>query len=166
MPTSRGTLRIPQQLPGDTISLFGRQSRVIVTDYSFGQSSKLTYSTARILFAGTIGSRDVILLYGDRWEGTEFSVDDRVFSFPPSFLSSNQRRTNPHYSSTQMRPSRLRTSLLSYQILTRGHSSMRTGSLVAIAPFSSVVRISYGTLRFRATGLNPHFVAISTLARI
>ena len=89
VPTSRGTLRIPQQLPNNSISLFGRQSRVIVTDYSFGQSSKLTYSTARILFAGTIGSRDVILLYGDRWEGTEFSVDDRVFSFPPGSLKAN-----------------------------------------------------------------------------
>ncbi|KAI0790298.1 glycoside hydrolase superfamily [Irpex lacteus] len=66
VPTSNGTLRIPQQLPGNTISLFGRQSRVIVTDYSFGKSSKLLYSTARILFAGTIGTRDVILLYGDR----------------------------------------------------------------------------------------------------
>ncbi|KAI0092324.1 glycoside hydrolase superfamily [Irpex rosettiformis] len=89
VPTSRGTLRIPQQLPGNTISLFGRQSRVIVTDYSFGQSSKLTYSTARILFAGTIGVRDVILLYGDPSEGTEFAIDDSVFSFPPDSLKAN-----------------------------------------------------------------------------
>ncbi|KAI0790316.1 glycoside hydrolase superfamily [Irpex lacteus] len=83
VPTSRGTLRIPQQLPGNTISLIGRQSRVIVTDYSFGKSSKLTYSTARILFAGTIGTRDVILLYGDPNEGTEFAIDDSANSIQP-----------------------------------------------------------------------------------
>ncbi len=89
VPTSNGTLRIPQQLPGNTISLFGRQSRVIVTDYSFGKSSKLLYSTARILFAGTIGTRDVILLYGDPNEGAEFATDDNVFSFPPGSFKAN-----------------------------------------------------------------------------
>ncbi|KAI0684047.1 glycoside hydrolase superfamily [Cytidiella melzeri] len=89
VPTSMGTIRIPQQLPGNTISLFGRQSRVIVTDYSFGQSSKLTYSTARIFFAGTIGSRDVIMLYGDPSEGTEFAIDSSVISFPPNSFKAN-----------------------------------------------------------------------------
>jgi hypothetical protein len=37
---------------------------VIVTDYSFG-SSNLLYSTASIFFAGQIGSRDVLFLFGD-----------------------------------------------------------------------------------------------------
>ncbi len=62
---------------------------MIVTDYSFGKSSKLTYSTARILFEGTIGTRDVILLYGDPNEGTEFAIDDSVFSFPPGSFKAN-----------------------------------------------------------------------------
>ncbi|KAI0339083.1 hypothetical protein BDW22DRAFT_1362002 [Trametopsis cervina] len=89
VPTSLGTIRIPQQLPGNTISLFGRQSRVIVTDYTFGQTGKITYSTARILFAGTIGTRDVIVFYGDPGEGTEFAVGTDVISFPPNSFKAN-----------------------------------------------------------------------------
>lgn len=61
----------------------GRTSKVIVTDYNFGKSGKLLYSTANILFAGTIGDRDVLLLYGDPNEGTEFAIDGSVIAFPP-----------------------------------------------------------------------------------
>ncbi|KAK0457453.1 glycoside hydrolase family 35 protein [Desarmillaria tabescens] len=52
---------IPQV--ASAITLGGRQSKVIVTDYTFG-SSKVQYSTAQIFFAGVIDDRDVLFLYG------------------------------------------------------------------------------------------------------
>ena len=62
--TSLGPLTIPKQLDG--ITLNGRQSKVIVTDYTFGKNGSLLYCTANILFAGAIGDKDVIFLYKDR----------------------------------------------------------------------------------------------------
>jgi hypothetical protein len=47
------------------ITLDGRESKVVVTDYAFGSSSKLLYSTAQILYASTIDKRDVLFLHGD-----------------------------------------------------------------------------------------------------
>ncbi len=61
--TSNGTLILPQVAPSITLS--GRQSKVIVTDYKFGTSSKALYSTASVFFAGQIGGRDVLFLFGD-----------------------------------------------------------------------------------------------------
>ena len=60
--TSAGSFQIPRV--ASAITLSGRQSKVIVTDYSFG-SSKVLYSTAQVLYAGTIGNRDVLFLYGE-----------------------------------------------------------------------------------------------------
>ncbi|KAH0831870.1 glycoside hydrolase family 35 protein [Lanmaoa asiatica] len=60
--TSAGSFQIPRV--ASAITLSGRQSKVVVTDYSFG-SSKVLYSTAQVLYAGQIGSRDVLFLYGD-----------------------------------------------------------------------------------------------------
>jgi len=60
--TSAGSHQIPKVV--SAITLGGRQSKVIVTDYSFG-SSKVLYSTAQVLYAGQIGNRDVLFLYGD-----------------------------------------------------------------------------------------------------
>lgn len=62
MTTSAGWFQIPRV--ASAITLSGRQSKVVVTDYSFG-SSKVLYSTAQVLFAGVIGNRDVLFLYGD-----------------------------------------------------------------------------------------------------
>lgn len=75
----------------------GRQSKVVVTDYSFGKGSKLLFSTASIFFAGTVGNRDVILLYNDLDQSAEFALDSTttisvkansltpgVHSFPPA----------------------------------------------------------------------------------
>ncbi|KAL5524694.1 hypothetical protein ACEPAF_9839 [Sanghuangporus sanghuang] len=70
--TSIGQLTVPQTIP--SIRLSGRQSKVIVTDYRFGESHVL-YSTASILFAGHIGSRDVLFLYGDSDQQHEFAID-------------------------------------------------------------------------------------------
>ena len=60
--TSTGNVQLPQVASAMTLN--GRQSKVIVADYSFG-TSKLLYATAQILFAGRIGHRDVLYLYGN-----------------------------------------------------------------------------------------------------
>jgi Beta-galactosidase, domain 2/Beta-galactosidase, domain 3 len=60
--TSTTSLQIPQV--ASSITLNGRQSKLIVADYAFG-TSRLLYSTAQVFFAGKIGSRDVVFLYGD-----------------------------------------------------------------------------------------------------
>ena len=61
-PTSNGTLIIPQKTGG--VALDGRQSKVIITDYTFGAHGSVLYTTASVFFAGTIGNRDVLFLYG------------------------------------------------------------------------------------------------------
>lgn len=85
--TSVGAMTIPQNLQGE-IALNGHQSKVIVTDFHFGKTGHLLYSTANILFAGTIGKLDVILLYGDRDQGTEFQIGSDVTTFVPGSLTS------------------------------------------------------------------------------
>ena len=71
--TSNGTFSIPRTF--SSITLDGRESKVIVTDYTFGNSSKLLYSTAQVFFAGQIGTRDVLFLYGDSDQQHEFVLD-------------------------------------------------------------------------------------------
>ncbi|KAF9522175.1 glycoside hydrolase family 35 protein [Crepidotus variabilis] len=56
-------IRLPQII--HAISLAGRESKVIVTDYLFGVSSRALYSTASVLFAGSIDGKDVLFLFGD-----------------------------------------------------------------------------------------------------
>ncbi|KAF8443138.1 glycoside hydrolase family 35 protein [Boletus edulis BED1] len=69
--TSAGSFQIPRVV--SSITLGGRQSKVIVVDYSFG-SSKLLYSTAQVLYAGQIGNRDVLFLYGDSGQEHEIAL--------------------------------------------------------------------------------------------
>lgn len=69
--TSISTLQIPQVV--SFLTLNGRQSKVIVTDYAFG-TSRLLYSTAQIFFAGKIGNRDVLFLFGDSNQEHEASL--------------------------------------------------------------------------------------------
>uniref|UniRef100_A0A0W0G5J3 beta-galactosidase n=1 Tax=Moniliophthora roreri TaxID=221103 RepID=A0A0W0G5J3_MONRR len=57
------------------ITLKGRESKVIVTDYLFGATSRLTYSTANVFFAGIIDGRDVLFLYGDSDQAYVASAD-------------------------------------------------------------------------------------------
>ena len=61
--TQIGPLQIPIVAP--VITLDGRESKVVVTDYTFGSSSKLLYSTAQIFYASTIDKRDILFLHGD-----------------------------------------------------------------------------------------------------
>lgn len=80
--TSKGAIEIPRV--ASDIALGGRQSKVVVTDYSFGKSSTLLYSTAQIFFAGVIGDRDVMVLHGDSDQQHEFAY----FGSPPEVLAS------------------------------------------------------------------------------
>ena len=69
--TSAGILALPRTF--HSIALDGRQSKVIVTDYTFG-ASRVLYSTAGIFFAGKIGSRDVLFLFGDSNQSHEAAL--------------------------------------------------------------------------------------------
>ena len=69
--TSLGPLTLPRL--ASNITLAGRQSKVIVTDYSFG-ASKVLYTTTAVLFAGRIGNRDVLFLHGDSTQEHEAAI--------------------------------------------------------------------------------------------
>ncbi|KAF8320898.1 glycoside hydrolase family 35 protein [Clavulina sp. PMI_390] len=58
--TSLGTFTIPRY--GGSITLAGRESKIIVTNYAFG-SSKLVYSTAEVFTWTTIDGVDYLVLY-------------------------------------------------------------------------------------------------------
>lgn len=47
---------------------------MIVTDYTFGARGSVLYSTASIFFAGTIGGRDVLFLFGDADQSHETAI--------------------------------------------------------------------------------------------
>ncbi|KAG6889848.1 hypothetical protein C0992_003827 [Termitomyces sp. T32_za158] len=59
--TPSGSLQVP--LVASSIALSGRESKMIVTSYAFG-NSRLIYSTAQVFFAGTIDGRDILFLHG------------------------------------------------------------------------------------------------------
>ncbi|KAF8192161.1 glycoside hydrolase family 35 protein [Pholiota molesta] len=69
---SGAPLQIPVVAPD--ITLGGRESKVIVTDYSFGASSKLAYSTAQIFYASTIDKRDILFLHGNSSQAHEAAL--------------------------------------------------------------------------------------------
>ncbi|KAF9073660.1 glycoside hydrolase family 35 protein [Rhodocollybia butyracea] len=71
--TAAGTkLQIPLVAP--TITLSGRESKVLLTDYPLGSGSTLLYSTAQVFFAGVIGGKDVVFLYGPSAQAHEFAL--------------------------------------------------------------------------------------------
>lgn len=55
---------IPQH-PGTAITLNGRESKLLVANYEFG-AQRLLYSTSELMTSGSVGPRDVLVLYGDR----------------------------------------------------------------------------------------------------
>ncbi|KAM5541244.1 hypothetical protein V8D89_005173 [Ganoderma adspersum] len=71
VPTSQGPLTLPQTT--GAIALDGRQSKLVIADYAFGAHGALLYTTASIFFAGTIGARDVLFLYGSPAQSHEFA---------------------------------------------------------------------------------------------
>jgi hypothetical protein len=70
--TSAGTVTIPRAVPN--ITLNGRQSKVIVTDYHYGSSGFILWSTAPVFFAGHIGNRDVLYVTADSGEPGELAL--------------------------------------------------------------------------------------------
>ncbi|KAI0747487.1 glycoside hydrolase superfamily [Fomes fomentarius] len=72
VPSLHGQLSLPQTF--GAIELNGRQSKVLITDYSFGQRGAVLHTTASIFFAGTIGSRDVLFVSGDPDQSHEISL--------------------------------------------------------------------------------------------
>jgi hypothetical protein len=70
--TSAGTISVPQTVPNLTLN--GRQSRVFVTDYHYGSSGFILWSTAPISFAGHIGTRDVLYITADCGEPSELAL--------------------------------------------------------------------------------------------
>ncbi|KAG6899745.1 hypothetical protein C0993_007232 [Termitomyces sp. T159_Od127] len=66
-----GRLQIP--LVASSIALSGRESKVVVTSYAFGQS-RLVYSTAQVFFAGTIDGRDILFLHGNAAQEHEVAL--------------------------------------------------------------------------------------------
>ena len=57
------------------ITLSGRESKTIVTDYSFGSNSTALYSEAEIFFAGVIDGRDVLFVHGNSAQLHSFAVE-------------------------------------------------------------------------------------------
>jgi hypothetical protein len=71
--TSIGSLTIPQK--GGSIALNGHQSKIIVTDFTFG-ASKLIYSTAEVLTYSIVDGRPVLVLWVPTGETAELAIAD------------------------------------------------------------------------------------------
>ena len=63
VPSSRGPLKLPQTF--DALEIHGRQSKMYITDYTFGAHGSVLHTTATVFIGTTIGSRDVLFLTGD-----------------------------------------------------------------------------------------------------
>ena len=61
--------RVPQQ-PGTAVWIHGRDMKMLVADFSFGQQH-LVYSTSELMTQARIGGRDVAVLYGSRGDPGE-----------------------------------------------------------------------------------------------
>ncbi|KAH8682618.1 putative beta-galactosidase B [Xylariales sp. PMI_506] len=70
--TSSGALTIPQY--GSLITLNGHQSKIVVTDFTFG-SKNLLYSTAEVLTYAVIDNKEVLALWVPTGESAEFTVN-------------------------------------------------------------------------------------------
>ncbi|KAG8982974.1 hypothetical protein FRB90_006403, partial [Tulasnella sp. 427] len=81
--TSSGTMQVPAS--ASSITIPGRRSQITVTDFAYG-SSKALYSTAPVLFAGSVGSRDVLYLYGD--PGIQYEAAIKFTGIPTTTDSS------------------------------------------------------------------------------
>jgi len=57
-----GRFDVPQQ-PSTAITLDGRESKLLLADYTFG-ATRLVYATSELMTDATIGGRDVAVLYG------------------------------------------------------------------------------------------------------
>lgn len=69
--TSAGALTIPSE---GTIRLNGHQSKIVVTDFSFGPSHTLLYSTAEVLTHALMDKKPTLVLWVPAGESGEFAV--------------------------------------------------------------------------------------------
>jgi hypothetical protein len=70
--TSSQSLMIPLTVPSITLS--GRQSKLIITSSSFGARSSIVYTTAQIFHSGVVGGRDIVFFYGDAAQAHEIAL--------------------------------------------------------------------------------------------
>ncbi|KAF8588348.1 glycoside hydrolase family 35 protein [Ramaria rubella] len=77
--TTSGVLTVPQL--GGQITLAGRESKILVSEYPFGGSS-ITYSTAEIMTQATIDNTDYIILYVSSGQSFEAVVVGPTFETP------------------------------------------------------------------------------------
>ncbi|KAK7047487.1 hypothetical protein VNI00_006718 [Paramarasmius palmivorus] len=88
------------QIPESTsITLSGRRSKVVVTDYKFGDNSRALYSTAQVFFAGVIDGRDTLLIYGDSREEHVAAIKftgtpNPIMELPPNVVLSGSDMPN------------------------------------------------------------------------
>ncbi|RWA12077.1 hypothetical protein EKO27_g3031 [Xylaria grammica] len=75
VPTSVGSVEIPQL--GGTLTLNGRDSKIIVTDYDVG-GINLIYSSADIYTHGNTGKKRVLLIYGLEGETHELAFSSEL----------------------------------------------------------------------------------------
>lgn len=75
VPTSVGNVTIPQL--GGTLTLNGRDSKVLVTDYDVG-GYNLVYSSADVYTHGITGERRVLLVYGLAGETHELAFSSKL----------------------------------------------------------------------------------------
>ncbi|KAJ4470950.1 glycoside hydrolase family 35 protein [Lentinula aciculospora] len=69
---SGDALQIP--LVASTVTLSGRESKVLLTDYTLGEGSSILYSTAQVFFSSAIGTKHVVFLYGLSAQEHEFAL--------------------------------------------------------------------------------------------
>ncbi|KAF9524253.1 glycoside hydrolase family 35 protein [Crepidotus variabilis] len=90
------------------ITLGGRQSKLVITDYTFGASSKVAYSTAQVFFAGVIDGRDILFLYGDPAHEHEFALHltgkpNKLQNEKPALFQISEQSTNaPHVTTVNL----------------------------------------------------------------
>ncbi|KAF8598092.1 glycoside hydrolase family 35 protein [Ceratobasidium sp. AG-I] len=100
--TSRGNLTVPTK---GAINLNGRESKIIVTDFSFGNKT-LLYSTSEVLSHATIDNYELLALWLPQGESGEFvikggSATHKVLSGPAAtFTTTNSSDLLVSYSQT------------------------------------------------------------------
>ncbi|RDW82360.1 hypothetical protein BP6252_03472 [Coleophoma cylindrospora] len=70
--TSVGNITVPQG-PGSSITLNGRESKIIVTDFAIGKE-RLIYSTAEVLTVSTVSKKPIVFLWLPSGESGEFLI--------------------------------------------------------------------------------------------
>ena len=75
--TSKGTFDVPQN--GDSLSLFGRDSKIHVVDYNISDVN-IIYSTTEIFTWKKFETKKVLFVYGEQGESHEMLVDSEASS--------------------------------------------------------------------------------------